>query len=86
MRMFLLQHEVFTVNSRGECSPSVQAFSGFTSVQLLAALLAALLSLRRRRDFHGSADLHCCVILAASALMREMSSRFMRNTKRRLAI
>lgn len=50
------------------------------------------LSVRRRsaatspNGVHRSADLHCCVILAASALMRDMSSRFMRNTKRRLAI
>lgn len=32
------------------------------------------------------ADVHCCVILAASALISEMSSRLMRNTKRSPAI
>lgn len=33
-----------------------------------------------------AADVHCCVILAASAFISEMSSRLIRNTKRRPAI
>lgn len=33
-----------------------------------------------------NADVHCCVILAASAFINEMSSKLMRKTKRRPAI